>query len=125
MSRTYLTLTDVLLIHHTAIVLSGGSPGIRDAGLLESAVFRPQSGYYDDLFGEAAALFESLVQNHAFVDANKRTAFIAADVFLRANGFRISVNAADAERFILENLEKRSLKYERILAWLKQNTRPL
>ena len=82
----YLTLADTLAIHADLIQRYGGSPGLRDAGLLESALFRPQTGYYADLIEEAAALWESLGQNHAFVDGNKRVAFAATYTFLAING---------------------------------------
>ena len=59
----YLTLVEVLVIHEDQIVCYGGSAGKRDAGLLEAALFRPQTGYYSDLLADAAALWESLPQN--------------------------------------------------------------
>jgi len=71
----YQTLADTLAIHADLIERYGGSPGLRDAGLLESALFRPQTGYYADLIEEAAAPWESLGQGHAFVDGDKRIAF--------------------------------------------------
>ena len=125
MKRTYLTLQEVGYIHITAILLTGGMDGIRDQKSLESAVYRPQSGYYADLFEEAAALLESLVNNHPYFDANKRTGFVAADSFLRANGFRIAISAADAEQFILEHLKHRTFKFEVILQWLRTVSKPL
>lgn len=67
----------------------GGTPGVRDPGALESALFRPQTGYYADIVAEAAAMFESLAINHPFIDGNKRVAFAAVDVFLRINGWRL------------------------------------
>ena len=82
----YLTTGDVLSIHQDQIRRCGGAAGVRDQGLLEAAVFRPQSGYYADLIEEAAALWESLSQNHPFFDGNKRTAFAATYTFPRVNG---------------------------------------
>jgi len=82
----YLLLAEVLAIHTDQIERYGGSQGVRDPGLLEAALFRPQTGYYVDLIEEAAALWESLAQNHAFIDGNKRTALGACIVFLRLNG---------------------------------------
>ena len=73
--RIFLSVAEVLAIHHLQIEEYGGSHGIRDRGLLESAVFRPQIGYYNDIREEAAALMESLANNHPFLDGNKRTAF--------------------------------------------------
>lgn len=81
MAHDYLTVADVLGMHTVLIQRYGGAPGVRDPGALESALFRPQTGYYEDIVAEAAALLESLAINHPFVDGNKRIAFAAADVF--------------------------------------------
>lgn len=78
----FLTLAELLAIHQDQIERYGGSAGVRDLGLLEAALFRPQTGYYADLIEEAAALWESLAQNHPFIDGNKRTAFAATYTFL-------------------------------------------
>ena len=87
MQRDYLTVADVLGMHEILMQRYGGAGGVRDPGALEAALFRPQTGYYDDIIAEAAALLESLAINHPFVDGNKRIAFAAADVFLRINGW--------------------------------------
>ncbi len=89
MAHDYLTVADVLGMHMVLMQRYGGAPGVRDPGALEAALFRPQTGYYDDIVGEAAALMESLAINHPFVDGNKRIAFAAADVFLGINGWRL------------------------------------
>lgn len=89
MPRDYLTVADVLGIHTILVQRYGGAPGVRDPGALEAALFRPQTGYYEDIVAEAAALMESLAINHPFVDGNKRTAFAAADIFLRINGWAL------------------------------------
>ena len=81
-----MTVADVLGMHTVLMQRFGCAPGVRDPGALEAALFRPQTGYYDDIVAEAAALMESLAINHPFVDGNKRIAFAAADVFLRING---------------------------------------
>src|SRR5436309_14796254 len=86
----YVTTADALFFHKQLIERYGGAPGIRDAGALESALHRPQTGYYDTIIHEAAALLESLVQNRPFVDGNKRVAFAVVDVFLRINGYVIT-----------------------------------
>ena len=78
----YLAADEALAIHERLIAVFGGRAGLRDRGLLESALHRPQTGYYPDLAEMATALFESLVINHPFVDGNKRVAFFATDVFL-------------------------------------------
>jgi len=85
--RDYLTVADVLGMHTVLMQRYGGAPGVRDPGALESALYRPQTGYYEDIVSEAAALLESLAINHPFIDGNKRIAFAAADVFLRINGW--------------------------------------
>lgn len=87
--REYLTVAEVLAIHSVLVERYGGTPGVRDSAALESAVFRPQTGYYRDIVAEAAALFESLAINHPFIDGNKRSAFASVDVFLRLHGYRI------------------------------------
>jgi death-on-curing protein len=92
MTRDYLTTTDILAMHAVLLKRYGGADGLRDAGALEAAVFRPQSGYYADVTQEACALLESLLINHPFIDGNKRVAFAACDVFLRINGFHIAGN---------------------------------
>lgn len=87
----YLTLDEALAIHQRLVERFGGAAGIRDLGLLESALYRPRTGYYRDLAEMATALLESLLRNHPFLDGNKRMAFFAADVFLRLNGWRLEV----------------------------------
>ena len=78
MPRDYPTVADVLGMHTVLMQRYGGAPGLRDPGALEAALFRPQTGYYEDIVAEAAALMESLAINHPFVDGNKRIAFAAA-----------------------------------------------
>ena len=78
-------------MHERLVDRFGGVGGVRDVGLLESALYRPRSGYYNDVAEMATALFESLLMNHPFVDGNKRLAFFATDVFLRLNGWRLDV----------------------------------
>ena len=87
--RDYLTVVDALDLHRQLIDLFGGSHGVRDMGALESALYRPQSGFYEDIVQEACALLESLAINHPFVDGNKRIAYAVMDTFLRINGYRI------------------------------------
>jgi death on curing protein len=116
---TYLTMDDIVLMHEILIQKFGGSSGIRDKGALESAIFRPQSGYYNDRLTEAAALFESLAINHPFVDGNKRIAFAAMDVFLRMNGYQLNTNSQDAYKSIISMFDEQKLDIEHIANWLK------
>ena len=83
----YLTVAEVYAMQSRLIDLFGGLHSVRDKGAVEAAVFRPQTGYYNSLEEEAAALMESLGNNHGFLDGNKRIAFAATDTFLRINGF--------------------------------------
>lgn len=97
----------------------GGPPGIRDRGLLDSALHRPQTGYYEDLAEMATAMFESLLMNHPFVDGNKRVAFFATDVFLRLNGWRFNVEADAAHAFLIGLLERGECRFENLIGWLR------
>ena len=97
----------------------GGADGVRDLGLLESALYRPQSGYYEDLVTMAAALFESLLMNHPFVDGNKRVAFFATDVFLRLNGWRLEVDANEAHTLLIELLRTSRCDLEHLSEWIR------
>ncbi len=117
----FLTLDEVLTIHDALIREFGGPPGVRDHGLLESALFRPRTGYYEDLAEMATALFESLLMNHPFVDANKRVALFATDVFLRLNGWKLRAEADSAHAFLIGLLEQGECDFERLLPWLRQN----
>jgi len=125
MTYDYIHVDDALAIHADQIERYGGSQGLRDPGLLEAALFRPQTGYYPSLVDEAAALWESLSQNHPFVDGNKRTAFAATYVFLFINGLRIVARDEDAQEFVLGLYESGQLKFENLRVWLTNNTIPV
>ena len=115
----FLSLDEVLAIHERLIERFGGPSGVRDLGLLESALYRPRSGYYAGLPEMAAALFESLLMNHPFVDGNKRVAFFATDVFLRLNGWKLQVDADAAHRHLIGLLEAQACDYEGLLDWIR------
>ena len=114
----FLSLDEVLAIHERVIDAYGGADGVRDLGLLESALYRPQSGYYEDLVTMAAALFESLLMNHPFVDGNKRVAFFATDVFLRLNGWRLEVDANEAHALLIGLLQTGRCDLEHLVEWI-------
>lgn len=122
-ARDYLTVADVLAIHADQIATYGGSEGLRDPGQLEAALFRPQSGYYADVMAEAAALWESLSQNHPFVDGNKRTAFAATYTFLVINDFELTADADAIWRFLEPLYADGGFAFEVLEAWLRANTR--
>jgi len=119
--RIYLTIAEVLAIHKKQIEEYGGVVGVRDSGLLESAVFRPQIGYYSSVIEEAAALMESLAINHPFVDGNKRIAFAAAHTFLLLNGFDLAVEPNAAFEFIMRSLSRREFHFSEIIKWMSDH----
>lgn len=117
--REYLTVAEVYRMQHRLIDLFGGLHGVRDTGAVEAAVFRPQTGYYDSVEEEAAALMESLGMNHGFIDGNKRIAFTATDVFLRRNGSYIDVTAEEGHQFIEGSLQRQEFRFGKILDWVR------
>ncbi len=116
----FLSVDEAIAIYERVIERFGGTSGIRDKGLLESALFRPQTGYYDDIAELAAALFESLILNHAFVDGNKRVAFFVTDTFLRLNGWKLSVETEPAHAFIVGMLVRGDCSYDKLLPWIRE-----
>ncbi len=119
MAHDYLTVADVLGMHTVLLQRYGGAPGVRDPGALEAALFRPQTGYYDDIVAEAAALMESLAINHPFVDGNKRIAFAAADVFLRINGWRLLRAPTQIHAEMMQTFESGMFDIAHLDPWLR------
>ena len=118
--REYLTLADALAIHAILIKKYGGAEGVRDMGALESALYRPQTGYYRDVIQEAAALLESLSINHPFVDGNKRVAFAVTDVFLRLNGYRFSISGNDIHAKLIELFQSGQFRFDALEKWMRE-----
>src|SRR5208282_5338367 len=116
-----LTLAEALAIHDDQIERYGGSPGIRDPGLLEAALYRPQTGYYADLIAAAAALWESLSQNHAFIDGDKRTAFAATYTFLAINGARLTADALETYNFVAALYKANQFTFDKLVPWLRSH----
>lgn len=121
----FLTLEECIRLHEEQIRRFGGSAGLRDPGLLESALARPRSGYYQTLFEQAAALLQSLAMNHCFVDGNKRMAMGSAFIFLDWNGFEINANGEEAERFLIEKVIMGKADVGEISKWLGSHASPL
>ena len=117
----YPTLDDVLAVHRMLIERFGGAHGLRDRGALESALARPQTGYYRDLIEEAAALWESLSQNHPFVDGYKRVAVTIMAAFLRINRFRLVFTDSGAYSFLIELYEGGRMRFAELDAWLRRH----
>jgi len=115
----YLTTADALFFHKHLIERYGGAAGVRDVGALESALHRPQTGYYETIIHEAGALCESLVQNHPFVDGNKRVAFAVVDVFLRINGYTITASSAAIYGHVMKLLRDGTFDMEHVVPWLQ------
>lgn len=118
----YLTLVEVLTIHQDQIDRYGGMGGVRDLGLLEAALYRPQTGYYADTIEQAAALWESLSQNHPFIDGNKRAAFAVAYTFLAINSIQITAGPEETYGFISGLHETGTFHLEKLTVWLRANT---
>lgn len=119
MAHDYLTVADVLGMHTVLMQRFAGASGVRDPGALEAALFRPQTGYYDDIVSEAAALMESLAINHPFMDGNKRIAFAAADVFLRINGWRLQRAPMQIYAEMMQMLESGTFDIAHLDPWLR------
>jgi len=116
----YPSISDALAVHRRVIERFGGSLGVRDHGGLESALARPQIGYYSDLIQEAAALWESLSQNHPFIDGNKRVAITVTAAFLRVNGCVLSFDDLDAYRFLIGLYNAGRFRMAELEQWLRE-----
>lgn len=121
----YLTVAEVYRMQFLLVERFGGLHGVRDKNAVEAAVFRPQTGYYNSIEEEAAALMESLGNNHGFIDGNKRIAFTATDVFLRRNGFYIDVSGPEGHQFIDGSMNRSEFHFPQILEWIRQHIKPL
>jgi death on curing protein len=124
-SRIYPTVAETIETHRLLIEEFGGLHGIRDRGLLESAVLRAQNGYYGNPIEEASALMESLANNHAFLDENKRVSFVMTDAMLRANGYFLDVDPDEAHKLITEAMEKTTFRFPMIRDWIGAVVKPL
>ena len=125
MSPLFPTTRMAIEIHDDQITQFGGEFGLRDAGALESALARPQIGYYDGIIAEAAALIESLAMNHPFVDGNKRVSLFVTDTFLRMNGHFIDCDNDEAHKFFMRLFDTNSFRFTELVTWLADNVRPL
>lgn len=128
MNVTYISVDEVLIIHDDMIRRYGGSFGIRDLGLIESALARPQASFggedlYPTIFAKASALFHSLIFNHAFVDGNKRTTITVIARFLSLNGYELKTTQKEIVEFPLW-VENTHPTIEAIEQWLKTHTKP-
>lgn len=125
----YISLREVLLIHIAAIRRYGGSDGVRDTGLVESAIARPRASFgdyeaYPDLYSKAAVLLEGLIKNHGFVDGNKRTASATTSVFLQKNGYDFTSSETALWKFVVGVAENK-FDTEEIATWLNKHTKKI
>ena len=125
MTRNFPNLDEVVNIHADLLAQFGGEPGLRDLGALESALMRPQIGYYDGIIEEAAALKESLAMNHPFVDGNKRVAFFVTDTFLRMNGHYIDCDNREAYDHFMGLFDTNTFRFAELAVWLAEKVKPL
>ena len=125
MSSNFPTIEEILYIHEDLIERFGGSHGIRDMGALESALSRPQMGYYDGIIEEAAALMESLAMNHPFIDGNKRVAFAVTELFLGLNGRFIDCDSRETYDHFMRLFDTNSFRFAELKDWLEAHVKPL
>ena len=123
----YLSLAEVLVLHRLVVDQSGGATGLRDLGALESAVGQPRQSFggvdlYVDLPSKAAAMGFSLIQDHPFVDGNKRVGHAALETFLQLNGAELSAGVDDAERVVLA-VASGELNRSQFTEWVSANMR--
>ncbi len=107
------------MLHQALLKRFGGQSGIRDQGLLESALARPRSGYYTSLSEQAAALMQSLALYSSIVDGNKRVAFAMTAIFLRMNGWRFVLTADEGEAFLIGSVIEAKADVKEIAIWIE------
>jgi death-on-curing protein len=125
----FLSAEQILFIHARLVEETGGSHGVRDLDMLLSAIGRPHASFdhqdlYPDLFSKAAALMESLIRNHPFLDGNKRTGATAAGLFLRRNGYRLTASNADLVNITMRIAQSQTGVAE-LAIWLRENSQPV
>ena len=122
-------LEEILELHKHSIIDYGGADGIRDLGLLESAIARPFQTFggndlYPSVFEKAAALGESLIVNHPFIDGNKRTGFLAKASFMSEEGYFLKATQEEAYNFTIQ-IASGIATFDQIVVWLKENCSPV
>ena len=122
-----ISVKQAIEIHEIVVKAFGGSMGVRDLGALESAMARPFQTFggedlYPDFFTKAAAIAESIIINHPFIDGNKRTGYVLMEAILRTRNIRIIAVNDDLYNFII-SISTGKKKFEEIVEWLKENTK--
>lgn len=121
----YLSMSEVLELHEMTIEKHGGKSGVRDMGLLESALLRCQSGYYNSLAEQGASLLQSLCMNHCFVDGNKRIALLSTVIFFKMNGHSLKVSNKEIVSFIVNDIIISKIEMDQISDWLSQKLKKI
>ena len=121
-----ISIDDILILHEKSITEYGGKKGIRDFGMLESAIARPFQTFsgnelHPEVHQKAAALAESLIINHPFIDGNKRTGALTMIAFLNHAGYRLTASSDNLYQMII-SISTGKLKFEEIVSWLKENS---
>ena len=124
-----ISLQEILLLHEKSIQDFGGSPGVRDYDLLESAAIRPFQSFegvefYSTVFEKTASLLESIIKNHPFIDGNKRTGLLAVFVLLYRNDLILDASQEDAYSFIIK-VASSEITFEEITLWFQQNSKQI
>ena len=125
----YVTLEKIIEAQKILLHKYGGSPGVRDQGLLESAIHRPQAAVfgkeaYPTLFDKAAVICQSLLMNHAFIDGNKRAAFAACHLTLLMNGWNLTARSEETYDFLIKIIREHT-DWPEISAWLKKHSKKI
>lgn len=120
------SLEEVTHFHDLAIEKYGGSKGLRDFGGLDAALNRPWQTFegvdlYPSFYSKAAAILESIILNHPFIDGNKRTGFFLCEALLETYGFTINANTESIYDFLID-ISTGSKDFEEIVNWLQQNS---
>jgi death on curing protein len=124
-----ITKEEVFIIHEQVVSLHGGANGVRDMSGLESAIARPCQSFggedlYPTCFEKGAAIGESIIMNHPFVDGNKRTGYVLMETLLRLEGFKIVATDDELYQFVID-ISTGAKRFEEIVEWLKANSKPL
>lgn len=116
----YLSISEVLELQNNTIKKHGGKSGVRDMGLLESALLRCQSGYYSTLAEQGASLLQSLCMNHCFIDGNKRVALLSTIVFFKMNGYNLKATNKEIVSFIINDIIISKIEINQMTNWLSK-----
>lgn len=115
----YLSIEDILNLHSRTIEIHGGANGVRDLGLIQSSLYRCQSGYYETLCEQAAVLMQSFCLNHCFIDGNKRVALLSSVTFLKLNGHSLKTSTREIVELISVRIIQDKIGIPEITKWIE------